>query len=73
MLALLHVPREYSRDPCFERPAQPHWDKLILSIAMGALILLIVVRVLSSLQSLCLPVQGKGKSDPSSCSVASTL
>ena len=73
MLALLHVPREYSRDPFFQKPASPHWDKLILSIAMGALILLIVVRVLSSLQSLCLPIQGKGKADPSSCAVSITL
>lgn len=71
MLALLHVPREHSRDPCFERPA--NWDRLILSMAMGALILLIAVRVLSSLQSLCLPVQGKDKADPSSCSDSRTL
>jgi hypothetical protein len=35
MLALLHVPRELFRDPPFERPAQPRWDKLILSIAVG--------------------------------------
>lgn len=73
MLALLQVPREHSRDPCFERPAKLYWDRLILSMAMGALILLIAVRVLSSLQSLCLPVQGKGKADPSSCSDSRTL
>ena len=73
MLALLHVPREYSRDPFFERPAKLYWDRLILSMAMGALILLIVVRVLSSLQSLCLPIQAKRKADPSSCAVSITL
>jgi hypothetical protein len=73
MLALLHVPRELFRDPPFERPAQPCWDKLILSIAVGALSFLIVVRVLLSLQSLCLPIQGEGKANPSSCSVSNTL
>lgn len=73
MLALLHVPRELFRDPPFERLARPRWDKLILSIAVRILSFLIVVRVLLSLQSLCLPIQRKGKANPSSCSVSNTL
>ena len=73
MLALLHVPREPFGKPLFKRPARPRWDKLILSIAVGILSFLIVVRVLLSLQSLCLPIQRKGKADPSSCSVSNTV
>jgi len=70
MLALIRVPHEYSRDPFSERPSKPCWIKLFLSIVTGMLGFIIVLRILLSLQSLCLPIQGRAKADQNSCSVS---
>ncbi len=73
MLALIRVPHEYSRDPFFERSRKPCWIKLFLSIVTGMLGFVIVLRILLSLQSLCLPIQREGKFDQTSCSVSKIL
>lgn len=67
MLALIHVPHEYSRNPFYEKPKQTDLAKLLLSIGIGLLGCVIAIKILLSLEALCMPSKSIGKADQNSC------
>lgn len=75
MLALINILREYSysRDPFSYEPKKPCLAKLLLSVTIGLLGFAIALKVLLSLETLCLPTGSKNQTGQNSCLISQIL